>query len=114
MKNNGNIGLALITGAALGAAASILFAPARGIETRKKITRSAEDATDAIIRAGEKLKKSTTKKYYEGKHSLETSLNAITSQVNQNSEEYLPLLERKLEELRKKSRTLNKKRVKVK
>ena len=113
MKNNSNIGLALITGAALGAAFSILFAPDRGTETRKKIVKSAEDATDAIIRAGEQLKNSTKDKYYEGKNSLESSLNAIGSQVGQNSEEYIPLLERKLNELKKKARTLNKKKVKV-
>lgn len=113
MKNNSNIGLALITGAALGAAFSILYAPAKGVDTRKKITKSAEDATDAILRAGEQLKNSTKEKYYEGKSTLESSLNAITSQVHQNSEEYIPLLERKLEELKKKARTLNKKKVKV-
>ncbi|MGB6150674.1 MAG: YtxH domain-containing protein [Pricia sp.] len=113
MKNNGNIGLALITGAALGAAVSILFAPAKGIDTRKKISKSAEETTDALKRAGEKLKKTTKEKYYEGKNSLESSLNAITSQAGQNADEYLPLLERKLEELKKKGRTLNKKKVKV-
>ncbi len=113
MKNNSNIGLALITGAALGAAFSILFAPARGSETRKKITKSAEDATDALLRAGEQLKNSTKEKYFEGKNSLEASLNAITSQVHQNSEEYIPLLERKLENLKKKGRSLNKKKAKV-
>lgn len=113
MKNNSNIGLALITGAALGAAFSILFAPARGSVTRKKITKSAEDATDALLRAGEQLKNSTKEKYVEGKNSLESSLNAITSQVHQNSEEYIPLLERKLENLKKKGRSLNKKKAKV-
>lgn len=113
MKNNGNIGLALITGAALGAAVSILFAPARGVDTRKKITKGAEDATDALIRASEQLKNSTKDKFYQGKNSLESNLNAITSRVHQNSEEYIPLLEGKLEELKKKSRTLNKKKVKV-
>ncbi len=113
MKNNSNIGLALITGAALGAAFSILFAPDRGSETRRKISKSAEDATDALLRAGEQLKNSTKDKFAEGKNSLESTLNAITSQVHQNSEEYIPLLERKLENLKKKSRSINKKKAKV-
>ena len=113
MKNNSNIGLALITGAALGAAFSILFAPARGSETRKKIAKSTEDAADALLRAGEQLKNSTKEKFYEGKDSFESRLNAISSHLHQNSDEYIPLLEKKLEELKKKGRKINKKKVKV-
>lgn len=113
MKNNSNIGIALITGATLGAAISILFAPARGSDTRKKISKSAEDATDALIRAGEQLKNSTKEQYYKGKDNLESRLNAISAHAHQNSEEYIPMLEQKLEELRKKGRNLNKKKVKV-
>lgn len=113
MKNNSNIGLALITGAALGAAFSILFAPARGSDTRMKIAKGAQDATDALLRAGEQLKNSTREKYYEGKSSLEARLNSISSLAHQNTEEYIPLLEKKLEELKKKGRNLNKKKVKV-
>lgn len=113
MKNNSNIGLALITGAALGAAFSILFAPARGSETRKKIAKNAENATSAVLRAGEQLKNSTKEKFYEGKDNFESRLNAITSQLHQNSEEYIPLLEKKLEDLKRKSRKINKKKAKV-
>lgn len=111
MKNNSNIGLALITGAALGAAVSILFAPARGSDIRKKISKGADEATDALLRAGKQLKNSTKEKFYEGKDSLESHLNSISSQVHQNSEEYIPLLEKKIEELKKKGRKLNKKKV---
>ena len=113
MKNNSNIGLALITGAALGAAFSILFAPARGSDTRKKIAKSTENATSAVLRAGEQFKNSTKEKFYEGKDNFESRLNAITSQLHQNSEEYIPLLEKKLEELKRKGRKINKKKVKV-
>ncbi len=113
MKNNSNIGLALITGAALGATFSILFAPARGSETRKKIAKSTEDAADALLRAGEQLKDSTKERFYEGKDNFESRLNSISSHLNQNSEEYIPLLEKKLEELKKKGRKINKKKVKV-
>lgn len=114
MKNNSNIGLALITGAALGAAFSILFAPARGSDTRKKIAKSTEDAADALLRAGEQLKNSTKEKFYEEKDNFESRLNAISSQLHQNSEEYIPLLEQKLEELKRKSRKITKKKIKVK
>ncbi len=113
MKNSSNIGLALITGAALGASFSILFAPARGSDTRKKIAKSTENATNAILRAGEQLKNSTKEKFYEGKDNFESRLNAISSHLHQNSEEYIPLLEKKLEELKRKARKINKKKVKV-
>ncbi|HDZ13495.1 hypothetical protein LCGC14_0580300 [marine sediment metagenome] len=113
MKNKENIGLALITGAALGAAFSILFAPARGTETRKKISKGAGDATDALLRAGEQLKNTTKQKFYEGKENLESRLNAISEAAHQNTEEYIPLMEKKLAELKKKGEALKKKKVTV-
>lgn len=39
---------ALLVGAALGAAIGILFAPAKGSDTRKSIMRKGEDLTDML------------------------------------------------------------------
>ena len=46
MNNTGKIVLALLCGAAAGAALGILFAPAKGSETRKRIADSASGLAD--------------------------------------------------------------------
>ena len=48
MKNSGRILIALGTGVALGAVLGILFAPAKGSETRQKISDTAHDLKDKM------------------------------------------------------------------
>jgi gas vesicle protein len=56
MNNNGKIILALLAGAAVGAALGILFAPDKGSATREKIKRKAGDIADDLEDAIEKAK----------------------------------------------------------
>ena len=48
MNNNGKIILALFAGAFAGAAMGVLFAPAKGEETRKQLSGSAKRTADAL------------------------------------------------------------------
>lgn len=51
MENSNNTGKligTLVLGAVIGAALGILFAPAKGSETRKKITGKSDDLTDTM------------------------------------------------------------------
>lgn len=48
MNNNGKIVLALLAGAAAGAALGILMAPAKGSETREQLSGSAKKMADTL------------------------------------------------------------------
>jgi gas vesicle protein len=48
MKNSGKIMIALGVGTLLGAVLGILFAPAKGSETRNKISSSAHDLAEKV------------------------------------------------------------------
>ena len=56
VKNNVKIIGALLVGAAIGGALGILFAPAKGSETRKKIMGETEDLAETLKDKTESLK----------------------------------------------------------
>lgn len=55
MSNNSKILLSLLAGAAAGATLSLLFAPEKGKDTRKKISDAAQDLNDRIMKKAEEL-----------------------------------------------------------
>lgn len=54
MKNN-NIAIGILGGLAIGTALGILFAPAKGSETRKKIADKSTDLKDIVVDSSGKL-----------------------------------------------------------
>jgi gas vesicle protein len=46
--NSGKVVLGVLAGVAAGAILGILFAPAKGSDTRKKITKTGSDAADSV------------------------------------------------------------------
>ncbi|NNJ88829.1 MAG: YtxH domain-containing protein [Eudoraea sp.] len=107
-NNTGNILLALVSGAAIGAGIGILFAPDEGKKTRKKIKTkvidSTHDITDRLVHAKEELTKTVDEKKEDFEHKLEDAI----STMSYKADDIIATLERKLEELKVKNAKLQK------
>lgn len=65
MANKGKIALALLIGAAAGAALGLLFAPDKGEETRKKIADGVNDLGKKVMKKGSNASESAEDMYDE-------------------------------------------------
>ena len=107
-NDTGAVLLALLTGAAIGAGAGILYAPDKGSKTRKKIKKNVRDAKQDISlrvqRASEELNHSAK----ERKQLFEQQLEESISNMSYKAEDIIETLERKLAELKARNAQLHK------
>jgi gas vesicle protein len=107
-NDSGNVLLALLTGAVVGAGVGILYAPDKGSKTRKKIKEKAQETKDEIAsrlsHATEELIKTADAK----KADFERKLDESISTMSYKADDIIATLERKLAELRKKNAELQK------
>ena len=54
-ERNSGIVLGILAGAAIGSLLGVLFAPEKGVETRRKLRRKAEDLRDEALERYEKI-----------------------------------------------------------
>lgn len=54
-EDNSSKAVWFLTGAAIGAAVALLYAPASGEETRRKIARRAEDSAEVLSEKGQEM-----------------------------------------------------------
>lgn len=67
MMSAGKVLLGLVAGVTAGALLGILYAPAKGKDTRKKISKKGEDVIDAIKEKFDEVLEGISEKYQEVK-----------------------------------------------
>lgn len=92
--------VAVLAGAAVGAALGILFAPDEGSKTRKKIRDGVGSKADEIKDKLSDLTEAVKSKFGGAKQDLESTLDNLASNVEHKKDEIIEALERKLEELK--------------
>ncbi|MGJ8736575.1 YtxH domain-containing protein [Zobellia laminariae] len=107
-NDSGNVLLAVITGAILGVGAGILYAPAKGEKTRKKIKKNALKTKDDISHRISQATEELTKTAEEKKVDFELKLEDTISNMSYKADDIIMSLENKLAELKKKNAQLQK------
>ncbi|MFV8364759.1 YtxH domain-containing protein [Flavobacterium sp. XS1P27] len=80
MKNN-TLAIGLLGGLAIGTALGILFAPAKGSETRKKIADKSTDLKDIVVDSSGKLTNKITQTINELKRESQNLIENTTESV---------------------------------
>ncbi|CAN5337501.1 YtxH domain-containing protein [soil metagenome] len=108
MANSGNSLLALITGAAIGAAIGLLYAPDSGENTREKLSREAQDAKDQFNKKYQETSSNLSSRAKKARIDFEHRLEETLSSASYKADEILAAMESKLEDLRKQNAKLQK------
>ena len=107
-KNTGNTLLAVLSGAAIGAVAGILFAPDKGTKTREKIKDGFEDAKKDLKHKFENVSEELKSKFSNTKNDFEGSYDEMVSNMSHKTEDVITFLEKKLAELKEQNAKFHK------
>ncbi len=85
---SGKVVLGVLAGLAAGAVLGILFAPDKGTETRKKITRKGEEYAGALEEKYEELLDAVSHKYGDTKEGIEGFIAKGKAKLNELTKEH--------------------------
>lgn len=108
MANSGSSLLALLTGAAIGAAIGLLYAPDSGENTREKLSKEAQDAKDQFNKKYQETSSNLSSRAKKARIDFEHRLEDTLSSASYKADEILSALESKLDDLRKQNAKLQK------
>lgn len=86
-NNNGKVLLGVLAGVAVGATLGILFAPDKGSNTRKKISKKGEDFAEGLEEQFNAFLESVTQKFEELKQEAEVAAQNGQNAVEETAEE---------------------------
>jgi gas vesicle protein len=99
-SDKGNTIIAVLAGAAIGAALGILFAPDKGSNTRGKIKGGFDDKKEDLKNKFDELSEKVKSKFSATKADLESSFDDLVANVDDQTEDVITMLEKKLAELK--------------
>ena len=105
-NNKGNMLVALLAGAAVGAGIGILFAPDKGSKTREKIRDGYGEAKDNLLHKWEDVSKGIKSKFSNRKHDLEHTYEDLVASMSDKNGDVISFLETKLADLKEQNAKL--------
>lgn len=108
MSNNNNTILGILVGTAIGATLGVLFAPDKGINTRRKIADEANAAKEKFTDAASDLKERIVNTTINSKKSLDEEVEMLISKASFKAEDIIESLEKKLKDLKEQNKKLQK------
>ncbi|MCL5245144.1 YtxH domain-containing protein [Cellulophaga sp. 20_2_10] len=108
MSNNSNTVLGVLAGTAIGAALGILFAPDKGVNTRKKLVDEAVATKESIADTALDIRNTVASTVVANKETLDSKLESLVSDASYKADDVIGQLEIKLKELKAKNKKLQK------
>lgn len=108
MSNNTNMFWGVLAGTAIGAIAGVLYAPDKGINTRKRISDKAGEAKESLTESAVELKNSLVNSVISHRETLDSKLDHIITDASYKADDVINKLETKLKELKDKNKKLQK------
>ncbi|TVZ52640.1 YtxH domain-containing protein [Dokdonia sp. Hel_I_53] len=100
MSKSGNTLLALVLGGAIGAAAGVLYAPEKGVKTRKDLSKKARKEQEKLVQQLKETRSSLATNAEKAKLTFEEKLNETINTASHKADDVIGTLESKLADLR--------------